>query len=208
MSEPLTLELSSCLTFAESVHRILKIQLGTKPVTRGDMEELRSALHDLQEKLNSIVSRIPTSENPANPSAAPESETTASAHSCAAALPGDDGPSGCHEQYHSAVLVAFHKWTRILLSLFIDKVRLPQILSSSSADMIAGLLRRLPAFSPESAESNLAICATVVSAVAQNQLSAMSNQNSALRHCYAFMEKFIQLAADPDFKPFRWGWPG
>lgn len=201
------MNLTFYLTFAESVHRILKIQLGTKPVTRGDMEELRSALHDLQEKLNSIVSRIPTSDNSAS-SSAPESETTASAHSCAAALPGDDGPSGCHEQYHSAVLVAFHKWTRILLSLFIDKVRLPQLLSSSSADKIAGLLRRLPAVSPESAEPNLAICATVVSAAAQKQLSAMSNRNSALRHCYAFMEKFIQLAADPDFKPFRWGWPG
>ncbi|EKV06257.1 C6 transcription factor, putative [Penicillium digitatum PHI26] len=30
----------------------------------------------------------------------------------------------------------------------------------------------------------------------------------ALRHCYAFMEKFIRLATDPDFQPFQWGWPG
>lgn len=83
-----------------------------------------------------------------------------------------------------------------------------RLLSSSSADMIIGLLRGLSAVSPESAESNLAVRATVVSATAQRQLSAVSNLDSALRHCYAFMEKFIQLAADPEFKPFRWGWPG
>lgn len=31
---------------------------------------------------------------------------------------------------------------------------------------------------------------------------------SALRHCHGFMEKFIQLATDPDFQPFQWSWPG
>ncbi|GAB1199264.1 hypothetical protein APSETT444_008610 [Aspergillus pseudonomiae] len=48
---------------ARAVRRILKIQLGTKPVTRRDMEELRSILLDLQLKLNSIIDRIPEIEN-------------------------------------------------------------------------------------------------------------------------------------------------
>lgn len=36
----------------------------------------------------------------------------------------------------------------------------------------------------------------------------VSNESSALRHCHGFMEKFIQLATDPDFQPFQWSWPG
>jgi hypothetical protein len=36
-------------------------------------------------------------------------------------LPGE-GPNGCPEQYHTPVLVSFHKWARIILSLYIDKV--------------------------------------------------------------------------------------
>lgn len=35
-----------------------------------------------------------------------------------------------------------------------------------------------------------------------------SDENSALRHCHGFMEKFISLATDPDFQPFQWSWPG
>ncbi|OQE18036.1 hypothetical protein PENFLA_c022G06805 [Penicillium flavigenum] len=101
---------------AQSVRRILKIQLGTKPLTRGDMVELRSVLHDLQVKLNSIISRIPEATATENPTPYPKRAI----HSTAAELPME-GPSGCPEQYHSVVLVAFHKWARIILSLFIDK---------------------------------------------------------------------------------------
>jgi hypothetical protein len=35
-------------------------------------------------------------------------------------LPGE-GSTGCPEQYHSPVLVCFHKWAKIILSLYIDK---------------------------------------------------------------------------------------
>ena len=37
-------------------------------------------------------------------------------------LPAEGLSTGCAEQYHSPVLMAFHRWARVLLSLFIDKV--------------------------------------------------------------------------------------
>jgi hypothetical protein len=99
------------------------------------MEELRSILTELQFKLNSLVNRIPLAQHPATPirdatstSSAPSDRSQSvefspsSTRSTDSALPGD-GASGCVEQYHTPVLVAFHKWARILLSLFIDKVR-------------------------------------------------------------------------------------
>ncbi|CAI7578741.1 unnamed protein product [Penicillium discolor] len=155
---------------AQSVRRILKIQLGTKPVTRGDMVELRSVLHDLQVKLNSIISRIPEATATEKPTASSKRVP----HSTAAELP-IEGPSGCSEQYHSVVLVAFHKWARIILSLFIDK----------------------------------AFCVAYQPFLRnpRSRIWPVARQ-SALRHCYAFMEKFIRLATDPDFQPFQWGWPG
>lgn len=107
-----------------AVRRILKIQLGTKPLTRRHMEELRSILVDLQLKLNSIVNRIPEGQNPDDPVARRASSVSKSpveAPSSDTELPGE-GPTGCTEQYHTPVLVSFHKWARIILSLFIDKV--------------------------------------------------------------------------------------
>jgi hypothetical protein len=121
--------------FEGAIRRVLKIQLGTKAITRRDMEELRSILTELQFKLNSLVNRIPLAQHPGTPirdaasiSSAPSDRSQSvgfspsSTRSTDSILPGD-GPSGCTEQYHTPVLVAFHKWARILLSLFIDKVR-------------------------------------------------------------------------------------
>ena len=81
------------------------------------MLELRSVLHDLQVKLNSIINRIPETTAIERTTVSPKRVF----HSTEAELP-IEGPSGCPEQYHSAVLVAFHKWAKIILSLFIDKV--------------------------------------------------------------------------------------
>ncbi|KAL6230932.1 hypothetical protein BDW75DRAFT_221431 [Aspergillus navahoensis] len=92
---------------ARAVRRIMRIQLGTKPVTRRHMEELRSILLDLQVQLNSIVERIS------------EARQTAGL-SVDQALLGDAAPT-CTEQYHIPVLVAYHKWARIVLSLYVDK---------------------------------------------------------------------------------------
>ncbi|KAI2689938.1 transcriptional regulator family: Fungal Specific TF [Penicillium roqueforti] len=155
---------------AQSVRKVLKIQLGTKPLTRGDMLELRSVLHDLQVKLNSIINRIPETTATERTVVSPKRVS----HSTEAELP-IEGPSGCPEQYHSAVLVAFHKWTKIILSLFIDK----------------------------------AFCVAYQPFLRnpRSRIWPVARQ-SALRHCYAFMEKFIRLATDPDFQPFQWGWPG
>lgn len=96
------------------------------------MGDLRSILVELQFKLNSLVSRIPLAQHPGTPgrdghsaysvgSDPSQPYSPGSSRSGEGNLPGD-GPSGCSEQYHSPVLVAFHKWARILLSLFIDKV--------------------------------------------------------------------------------------
>jgi hypothetical protein len=90
------------------------------------MEELRSILLELQLKLNSIISRIPESADVSNPSPASGralsmSKSPVDGRSSDTELPGD-GPTGCPEQYHSPVLVCFHKWAKIILSLYIDKV--------------------------------------------------------------------------------------
>lgn len=141
------------------------------------MEELRSILLDLQLKLNSIVNRIPEGKNPENVSAERDlsmSKSPVESQSTDTELPGD-GPNGCPEQYHSQVLVSFHKWARIVLSLFIDK----------------------------------AFCVAYQPFLknARSRIWPAARQ-SALRHCHGFMEKFIQLATDPDFQPFHWSWPG
>ncbi|KAL4891598.1 hypothetical protein BDV59DRAFT_66255 [Aspergillus ambiguus] len=164
---------------ARAVRRILKIQLGTKPVTRRDMEELRSILLDLQLKLNSIIDRIPegkhqgASPDPSNRSLS-DARSPPDTQTSSTELPGE-GQSGCSEQYHTPVLISFHKWARILLSLFIDKAY-------------------CVAYQPflKNAKSRIWPAA----------------RHSALRHCHGFMEKFISLATDPDFQPFQWSWPG
>lgn len=89
------------------------------------MEELRAILLDLQLKLNSIVSRIPEGRSEqtsgSKERALSMSKSPVEVQSTETELPGD-GPNGCTEQYHSPVLVSFHKWARIILSLYIDKV--------------------------------------------------------------------------------------
>lgn len=101
----------------------MKIQLGTKPVTGSDMEELRSILVGLQFQLNSLINRIPLAQHPNSFGATSPRSTarTAPQGRIEQGLLPDDGPGGCSEQYHTPVLVAFHKWARILLSLFLDK---------------------------------------------------------------------------------------
>ncbi|KAH8699175.1 hypothetical protein BGW36DRAFT_293602 [Talaromyces proteolyticus] len=167
---------------ARAIRKILKIQLGTKPITGSDMEELRSILIDLQFQLNSLVNRIPLAHHPNTTSQ--DNNTTPSDLSASispggsltgeGALPAD-GPNSCSEQYHTPVLVAFHKWARILLSLFIDKAF-------------------CVAYQPflKNAKSRVWPAA----------------RQGALRHCHGFMEKFIALATDTDFQPFQWSWPG
>lgn len=97
------------------------------------MEELRTILLELQSKLNSIVDRIPTGNNDdqsldSKGRALSMSKSPVEARSSDAELPGE-GPKGCSEQYHTPVLVSFHKWARIILGLYCDKVgtRLPDI---------------------------------------------------------------------------------
>lgn len=91
------------------------------------MEELRSVLLNLQLDLNSIIDRIPEVVgfyNPSEGSPSFSSRSPVEVRTTDTELPGE-GPNSCPEQYHSPVLVVFHKWARILLSLFIDKVSLP-----------------------------------------------------------------------------------
>ncbi|KAI9372599.1 hypothetical protein BJX61DRAFT_433716 [Aspergillus egyptiacus] len=164
---------------ARAVRRIMRIQLGTRPVTRRDMEELRSILVELQAQLNSIAERIPEAK-PTDVSSNTSSRSWSLSRSPTealrsdVALPGDPAPT-CTEQYHSPVLVSFHKWARIILSLYADKAY-------------------CVAYQPflKNARSRIWPAA----------------RQSAIRHCHGFMEKFISLATDPDFQPFQWSWPG
>ncbi|KAL4879423.1 fungal-specific transcription factor domain-containing protein [Aspergillus karnatakaensis] len=164
---------------ARAVRRIMRIQLGTKPVTRRDMEELRSILLDLQVQLNSMSDRIPEAKQPDVASNASNrswsfSRSPTEALSIDTTLPGDAAPS-CTEQYHTHVLVSFHKWARIILKLYADKAF-------------------CVAYQPFLKNAKSRIWPTA--------------RQSALRHCHGFMEKFISLATDPDFQPFQWSWPG
>ncbi|CAI7630969.1 unnamed protein product [Penicillium glandicola] len=164
-------------TMARAIRRILKIQLGTKPLTRQDMEELRAILLELQLKLNSIINRIPEGkevDSLSTPDRAFSMSKSPDGRSSDTELPGE-GSTGCPEQYHSPVLVCFHKWAKIILSLYIDK----------------------------------AFCVAYQPFLknARSRIWPAARQ-SALRHCHGFMEKFIQLATDPDFQPFHWSWPG
>ncbi|KAJ5901501.1 hypothetical protein N7495_002029 [Penicillium taxi] len=154
---------------ARAVRRILKIQLGTKPVTRLDMEELRAILLDLQLKLNAIASRIPEgmmtdSASVLSDRALSISKSPTEPHSTESELPGE-GLNGCREQYHSPVLLSFHKWAKIILLLYIDKVRFPvtgniKILPSNFG--ILGFLCRISTISQERSQSNMAGSSTKV----------------------------------------------
>ncbi|CRG91921.1 putative transcriptional regulatory protein C139,03 [Talaromyces islandicus] len=166
---------------ARAIRRILRIQLGTKPITGSDMEELRSILIELQFQLNSLVNRIPLVHHPNavgqdshSVASDPASVSPGMSFAGDGSLPAD-GPNGCLEQYHTPVLVAFHKWARILLSLFIDKAF-------------------CVAYQPFLKNAKSRIWPTA--------------RQGALRHCHGFMEKFIALATDADFQPFQWSWPG
>lgn len=145
-----------------AVRRIMKIQLGTKPVTRRDMEELRSILLDLQLKLNSIIDRIPEGKNlGVSPSLSNRSLSDARSpgehQNSGTELPGE-GQAGCSEQYHTPVLISFHKWARILLSLFIDKVGIS--VESPTSEMLTcyyeGFLCRISALLEERKKPYLA----------------------------------------------------
>jgi hypothetical protein len=130
------------------------------------MEELKTILMDLQLKLNSIVGRIPESHITDRTSvstgrALSMSKSPVESHSGESELPGE-GPNGCPEQYHSAVLVSFHKWARIILSLYIDKVRSSFVRvfnRSRTLLFFLGFLCRLPALSKECPQPHMA-CST------------------------------------------------
>lgn len=120
------------------------------------MEDLKSVLVDLQFKLHALVDRI---ANPKHP--------TADADRTRCIKPDllNGGP-GCGEQYHTPVLTAFHKWAKILLSLFVHKVRkrtafqyllLPALLTEK-----IGLLCSISTIPEECKKQNLASCKAMV----------------------------------------------
>jgi hypothetical protein len=176
---------------ALGVRRLLRIHLGTTPVTRKDMEEVRQILAEVEEDLNGIIKRIPTK-------GIPEMGFTPDRDAHGRSLVADFDPAlakapseedlrpfvgmtpaeGLYDstiQYHWNTLVAFHKWARILLSLWVDKM----------------------------------YCVAYVPFLknAKSKLWTLTRQ-CALRHSHGFMRKFISLATDPAFQPFQWSWPG
>ena len=174
-----------------AVQRLLRIHLGTKSMTRQNMEEIKRILGDLQHDLNATIKRIPTKGIPEygfTPGHSENGESLMANFDPAMAKPPSEedlrpflgmGPSeGLYDntlQYHWNTLVAFHKFSRILLSLLIDKVY-------------------CIAYQPFLKN-------------AKSKLWASARQ-CALRHCHGFMRKFISLATDPAFQPFQWCWPG
>lgn len=149
----------------------MRIQLGTKPLTRQHMEELRSILVDLQVQLDSIVERIPEatqidiSSNTSNRSWS-FSRSPTEALSVDLTLPGDAAPT-CVEQYHTPVLASFHKWARIILRLYADKVsKVITTMSDQRITGISGILCCISTLPQECEKPGLASCKTKVCAVA------------------------------------------
>ena len=176
---------------ALGVRRLLRIHLGTTPVTRKDMDEVRNILAEVEGDLNAIISRIPTKGIPEmgfTPDRDVQGHSLVADFDPALAKPpseedlrpflGVTPAEGLYDstiQYHWNTLVAFHKWARILLSLWADKM----------------------------------YCVAYVPFLknAKSKLWTTTRQ-CALRHCHGFMRKFISLATDPAFQPFQWSWPG
>ena len=176
---------------ALGVRRLLRIHLGTSPVTRKDMEEVRNILAEVESDMNAIIRRIPTKGIPEmgfTPDRDAQGHSLVADFDPALAKPpseedlrpflGMTPAEGLYDstiQYHWNTLVAFHKWARILLSLWADKM----------------------------------YCVAYVPFLknAKSKLWTTTRQ-CALRHCHGFMRKFISLATDPAFQPFQWSWPG
>jgi hypothetical protein len=176
---------------ALGVRRLLRIHLGTTPVTRKDMEEVRNILAEVEDDLNAIIKRIPTKGIPEmgfTPDRDAQGHSLVADFDPALAKPpneedlrpflGMTPTEGLFDrtvQYHWNTLVAFHKWARILLSLWADKMH----------------------------------CVAYVPFLknAKSKLWTTTRQ-CALRHSHGFMRKFISLATDPAFQPFQWSWPG
>lgn len=176
---------------ALGVRRLLRIHLGTTPVTRKDMGEVRHILAEVEDDLNAIIKRIPTKGIPEmgfTPDRDAQGHSLVADFDPALAKPpseedlrpflGMTPAEGLYDstiQYHWNTLVAFHKWARILLSLWADKM----------------------------------YCVAYVPFLknAKSKLWTTTRQ-CALRHSHGFMRKFISLATDPAFQPFQWSWPG
>lgn len=123
---------------ALGVRRLLRIHLGTTQVTRKDMEEMRTILAEVDADLNTIIRRIPTKGIPEmgfTPDRDAQGHSLVSDFDPALAKPPSEedlrpflgmtpaeGLNNSTIQYHWNTLVAFHKWARILLSLWIDKM--------------------------------------------------------------------------------------
>jgi hypothetical protein len=130
---------SALLTLTDAIRKILKIQLGTKPLDKKDMEDLRHILQDLETKLNERIKRIPARGIPELGFTPGNDDNKAKAFDVYNADPemarslspdevkpwiGSTPIDGLNDQvvkYHFASLAAFHNWGRILLSLLIDK---------------------------------------------------------------------------------------
>ena len=173
------------------IRRLLKIHLGTKPITKGDMQDMRTILHEVDRDLNEIIDRIPakgipemgftpdpTSKDPnplydADPDLA-KAPSEEELRPFSGMIP-KEGLTEVTIQYHWNSLISMHKWARIVLSMLIDK---------AYCVFYAPFLKN--------ARSKFWPAA----------------RSCALKHCHSFMRKFISLATDPAFQPFHWSWPG
>ena len=173
------------------IRRLLKIHLGTKPITKGDMQDMRTILHEVDRDLNEIIERIPskgipemgftpdpTSKDP-NPSFDTDPELTKPPTEEElrpfSGMAPEEGLTEGTIRYHWNSLISMHKWARIVLSMLIDK---------AYCVFYAPFLKN--------ARSKFWPAA----------------RSCALKHCHSFMRKFISLATDPAFQPFHWSWPG
>jgi hypothetical protein len=92
------------------------------------------------------------------------------------------------------VLAAFHKWARIVMSLFVHKafcIAYQPFLKNAKSKIWPAARQWSVQYYPS-----------------PRIVPNGADVPSALRHCHALMDKFILLATDSDFEPFHWSWPG
>ncbi|KAJ9607401.1 hypothetical protein H2200_008474 [Cladophialophora chaetospira] len=168
-----------------ATRQLVKIRLGTKPISRTDMDDARSILLTLERDVQAITKIVilseavlwqsTPSESHSNQSWSADTSPTMLCEPTTFDLEVQSSPSQSTVGYHILCLSSFHKWLELYLKLIIDKLY---------CLFYQPFLKR-----PKSDLWRLA-------------------RTSALRHSQNLIQSFVLLATDPSFQPFQWKCPG
>ena len=176
---------------SDATRQLLELQLKTAPLTRHDMDQIRKLLADLEQNINKQIERIPTKGIPEygfEPQRLMSNNAKITDVDMSLAKPPsaeDLGPfmditptAGLNE-----VSIQYHWNTMAALHKW-ARIVLSMLIDKTYCVSYQPFLKN-----------------------AKSKLWAPARQ-CIMRHCHAFMRKFISLATDPAFQPFHWSWPG